>query len=283
MATCCSNDCMLCACVCAAFSALLLILTGAHLSESAFNIPIPNSERDHWELVQRGLVTPFDSTITQSHSTSSSSSSSSSSPSGHFEQEVKDCTQDNEGEGSAMLGENDCALWSSERPEAKHDAEVSDGNGDGFPLMGMIEPPLSDGSGNAGDGSMEAAVMKASLSPVAEGLHVCDTGLTEAGHLYVTSDHTSEMEDIPSAEEGEEEDYVPDGLEWSAEESSDYSSVEEGSEGGEEEAMEKEIEGEESLVWKEGRETGVTRVRPRKRLPKHLDDGDISLYQTRIR
>ena len=104
-----------------------------------------------------------------------------------------------------------------------------------------------------------------------------------AGQHHVSADHPNEMEDVISSEECEEGDYIPDDLEWKTEESSDYSSVEEGSEGDGEEVMGRESEDEEQLVWKKEKETGSAIIKSRKRLPKHLDDGDVSLYQARIR
>ena len=270
-------------CVAVSLPLLALLLIGAHLSESAFNIPIPNSEGDHWELVQRGLATPFGSTVTESHSTSS--------PSPLIrcdfgEQEIKEAAQRNEGEGSGVVVEGGCTVWSGQQPEGRCDANaINDESGDRFSLMGGNEHP----SGNSGDGSMETAVMKTFFSPAAGPMHIVDTRLNSAEELHADTDHICDMEDTPSTEEGEgegegeeegeEEEYAPDGLDWSAEQSSDYSSAEDGSEGSEE----KESEGEEKLVWKGGKEAGGMKIRQRKRLPKYLDDGDVSLYQARIR
>ena len=277
----------MCVCVCVrvwcvavslTLTLLALPLIGAYLSESAFNIPIPNSERDHWELVQRGLVTPFGSTVTENQSTSS--------PSPLIrcdfdEQEIKEVTHRSEGESSGVVVEGGCSVWSGQQPEGKCDANtINEGSGDRFSLMGVNEHP----SGKSGDGSMETAVMKTSLSPAADPMHIVGTRLNSAEELHANTDHICDMEDTPSTEEGEgegeeeEEEYTPDGLDWSAEQSSDYSSAEDGSEGSEGGS-----EGEDKLVWKEGKETGGMKFRQRKRLPKYLDDGDISLYQARIR
>ena len=103
--------------------------------------------------------------------------------------------------------------------------------------------------------------------------------------LHANTDLICDLEDTSSTEEGEgegeeeeEEEYAPDGLDWSPEQSSDYSSAEDGSEGSEGGS-----EGEDKLVWKEEKETGGMKIRQRKRLPKYLDDGDVSLYHARIR
>ena len=193
-------------------------------------------------------------------------------------QKVKEYIQSNE-EGGHLEGESDAGY--SEKPERSLGGDaVHDGNGDGFPLKGITEVPLFDEGGNVGDGSREeTAVMELPLSPEADVIHASHTELD----TRPPCDYT-EGEDMASAEEEEgEEDYVPDGLDWSAEESSDYSSVDEEDEGSEGEAMEEESEGERRLAGKEKNTTSVMKGRPRKRLPKHLDDGDVSLYQARVR